>query len=85
MVFRLNEKHLAKPEGQRVRGKKTIAKEKLYKYINRRIRAIYPGFNIGVSTGRENDASKQWSHPYRHWLMIPKNHQRDLSRAKRRR
>jgi hypothetical protein len=30
MQFRLNDVHLEKPEGSRVRGKRTIAKEKLY-------------------------------------------------------
>ena len=40
--FRLNNKHLIKPLGKKRRGKKTIAKEKLYKYILRRIRNIYP-------------------------------------------
>src|SRR5690606_3703628 len=30
MAFRLNNKHLVKPPGQRRRGKRTVAKEKLY-------------------------------------------------------
>ncbi|MCM3746899.1 DUF3800 domain-containing protein [Paenibacillus pasadenensis] len=70
MYFKLNNLHLVKPEGQRLRGKKTIAKEKLYKYINSRIRGIYPGFNVGVSTGI-TDLADRWNHPYRHWLFIP--------------
>ncbi|MBE6429018.1 MAG: DUF3800 domain-containing protein [Planctomycetaceae bacterium] len=75
MVFRLNDKHLEKPEGSRCRGKKTIAKEKLYKHILKRIQKIYPGFNIGISTGFS--AGSYWAAPYRHWLFIPKNHEID--------
>ena len=44
MQFRLNDKHPEKPEGQLIRGKRTIAKEKLYKDINGRIREIHPGW-----------------------------------------
>ncbi|EMY8532998.1 TPA: DUF3800 domain-containing protein [Bacillus paranthracis] len=70
MEFRLNEKHKAKPEGQRTRGKRTIAKEKLYKFINQNIREIYPNFNIGESTGKSSIGDK-WLHPYRHWKFTP--------------
>ncbi len=70
MEFRLNEKHKAKPEGQRTRGKRTIAKEKLYKFINKNIREIYPNFNIGESTGKGKIEDK-WLHPYRHWKFTP--------------
>lgn len=71
MQFRLNDKHLEKPEGSRVRGKRTIAKEKVYKHILNEIRSTYEGknFNIGVSTGRPNGMSDLWSHSYRHWLF----------------
>jgi hypothetical protein len=51
MHFRVNDLHLSKPEGSRKRGKRTIAKEKLYKVINKRVRGIYPNFNVGTSTG----------------------------------
>lgn len=81
MQFRLNDKHKEKPEGSRVRGKRTIAKEKLYVYISQRIRKIYPNFNIGVSTAR-NDVRNTWLHPYRHWLFKPKDHEIDLSKTK---
>lgn len=74
MQFRLNDVYLEKPEGSRVRGKRTIAKEKLYKHINRRIRQIYPRFNIGVSTSTHSDPSNRWQQPYRHWLFIPSDH-----------
>lgn len=74
MQFRLNDKHLEKPEGQRVRGKRTRAKERVYKEINRLIRDLYPGyaFNIGVSTGNDGDPAAKWRDPYRHWLFLPK-------------
>jgi len=69
MQFRLNEKHREKPEGARVRGKRTRAKEAVYKHINAKIRALYPNFNIGISTG--GDPETRWTHPYRHWLFKP--------------
>jgi hypothetical protein len=81
MQFRLNDKHKEKPEGSRVRGKRTIAKEKLYVYINQRIRKIYPNFNIGISTAR-SDVRNTWLHPYRHWLFKPKEHEIDSSKTK---
>ncbi|MGB7343036.1 MAG: DUF3800 domain-containing protein [Pirellulaceae bacterium] len=82
MTFRLNNLHLVKPEGQHRRGKRTIAKEKLYKHISGRVRAIYPNFNIGESTGKQGDIANRWRHPYRHWKMIPRNHERDMERRK---
>lgn len=72
--FRLNDRHLDKPDGQRRRAKRTVAKEKVYKHINQRIRQIYPNFNIGVSTSVSNDYANRWHHPYRHWLFIPSEH-----------
>ena len=69
-----DDRHKDKPEGQRTRGKRTIAKEKLYKVINAEIRAIYPNFNIGTTTGAANGASDRWVHPYRHWRFMPRNH-----------
>lgn len=71
MQFRLNNKHLIKPSGARIRGKRTIAKEKLYRHINSRIRDIYPRFNIGITTGLQGDITNRWKHPYRHWLFVP--------------
>lgn len=82
MAFRLNDKHLEKPLNQKRRGKKTIAKEKLYKYINSRIRTIYPGFNIGVSTGTQGGIEDRWRHPYRHWLFVPSDHSIDPTKTK---
>ncbi|MBT2735183.1 DUF3800 domain-containing protein [Bacillus sp. ISL-7] len=71
MEFRLNEKHLIIPEGKKRRGKRTRAKEKLYKHINKRIRETYPGFNVGESTGRSSDNTNLWNHSYRHWKFTP--------------
>jgi hypothetical protein len=71
--FRLNDKHKEKPPGSRTRGKRTIAKERVYKHVLRRIRMIYPNFNIGISTGARGDLSNRWRDPYRHWLFVPDN------------
>jgi len=81
MYFRLNDLHQEKPEGQRTRGKRTIAKEKLYKIINGRIRAIYPNFNIGVSTSSA-EKKNRWEHPYRHWVFVPADAITDNTHAK---
>ena len=82
MQFRLNDKHKEKIPGTSNRGKRTIAKEKLYKYINKRIRSIYPNFNIGISTGRPNGHTDRWHHPYRHWLFIPSEREYVIGHAK---
>jgi hypothetical protein len=67
MNFYLNDKHLDKPEGKIRRSPKTRAKEKLYRQINRRIRGMYPHFNVGITTGHQGDRSNRWHHQYRHW------------------
>lgn len=72
MAFRLNDMHKIRPPGQTRRGKRTIAKAELYKAINAKIRAILPGFNIGISTGRKNGRRSAWLDPYRHWRFVPK-------------
>lgn len=82
ICFRLNDKHKDKPAGERIRGKKTIAKEKLYKFLLGRIRGIRPGFNIGDTTGKDGDWSNLWNHSYRHWKFIPKDHDIDGTRDK---
>lgn len=82
MSFRLNNKHKIKPEGQRQRGKKTIAKEKLYKHIVNRIRTIYKGFNIGSTTGHHNGIEDRWNNPYRHWRFMPKDFKVNNSKFK---
>lgn len=69
MQFRLNDKHRLKPVGASRRGKRTVAKEKLYRTILERVQQIRPRFNIGISTGDDGDRSNRWHHPYRHWLF----------------
>lgn len=72
MPFKLNNKFKEKLEGSRTRGKRTIAKEKVYKHINKCIRGLYPHFNIGVSTGTPNGIEDRWAMPYRHWRFVPR-------------
>jgi hypothetical protein len=71
MTFRLNDKHKEKPTGAPRRGKRTIAKEKLYKTILAEIRKIHPGFNVGVSTRTYNNPRRHWEDSYLHWCFIP--------------
>lgn len=82
MQFRLNDRHLEKPEGSAVRGSRTIAKEKLYNHLNKRIRELYPYFNIGISTGTPNGETDKFKQPYRHWLFVPKERRLDLTQVK---
>jgi hypothetical protein len=70
MAFRLNDKHREIPAGCSRRGKRTVAKEKLYKTILGEIRQIKPNFNIGISTG-VTVAEERWTAPYLHWRFIP--------------
>lgn len=69
MNFKLNGFDKVKPAGQAHRGKRTIAKEKLYKHIRKRISEIHPNFNIGVSTGDRGFSNPHWESPYEHWLF----------------
>lgn len=81
MSFRLNNKHKEIQEGKKRRGKRTIAKEGLYKHINQKIRELRPGFNVGVSTGKES-VEDHWNHPYRHWVFRSKEYEIDTSMFK---
>ncbi|MEX0716647.1 MAG: DUF3800 domain-containing protein [Planctomycetaceae bacterium] len=83
MSFRLNDRHRAKLPGSRRRGKRTIAKENLYRSIRRRVCAIRPNFNIGETTGKDGDLATLWKHPYRHWKFVPREHEIDSSRSKK--
>ena len=69
MNFKLNGLDRAKPEGQTHRGKRTIAKDKLYKHIQKRISEIHPNFNVGVSTGDRGYSNPHWESPYEHWIF----------------
>jgi hypothetical protein len=79
--FRLNDKHKAKPAGAKRRGSRTIAKEKLYKLIHRRICRMKPHFNIGITTGGGTES--RWELPYGHWKFVPKKHEYDEAKTKR--
>lgn len=81
MCFRLNNKQKIKQADTNKRGKRTILKEKLYKYILSKICVIKPNFNIGESTGFEF-YSDRWSSPYRHWSFKPNGYVRDYSESK---
>lgn len=81
--FRLNDKHKEKPEGSRKRGKRTIAKERVYRHILARIQLLYPRFNIGRPTSLRDDMANLWRDPYRHWLFVPKDAEQRPEFAKR--
>ena len=73
MYFRLNNMHLAIPEGFEQRGKRTVAKDKLYEHIIKHINDIVPNFNITETTCIQNETVPDcyWNHVYRHWRYIP--------------
>jgi Protein of unknown function (DUF3800) len=73
MNFRLNDKHKEKPIGAKRRSAKTVAKHRVYQHINRRIRDLYPNFNIGITTGHQGDPANRWHHRYRHWRFDAKD------------
>jgi hypothetical protein len=75
MHFWLNDLNKETKPGKKRREKRTRQKELVYRRINARIRAIYPNFNIGVSTGRYTEDCR-WSDPYRHWLIKPRKSNR---------
>jgi hypothetical protein len=70
--FRLNDRHLEKPPGASRRGKRTIAKEKLYRRIRNEICKIRTNFNIGESTSLDGELENRWRNPYSHWKFQPK-------------
>ena len=80
--FKLNNMNCEKISSTNRRGKRTIAKEKLYKNILRNIRMIYPNFNIGISTSSRGDFTNSWNDPYRHWCFRAKNSVFDSSLTK---
>jgi hypothetical protein len=83
MTFRLNNKHKEKPVGKKRRGKRTVAKDRLYKFINKEIcRVTGKRFNIGISTGLLNYPDDRWAAPYLHWLFEPSKFVYDPSKSK---
>jgi hypothetical protein len=83
IAFRLNDKHKEKPLGKTRRGKRTRAKEALYKIILREIRKIHPRFNIGVTTSIGRDLKSRWENPYLHWRFQSKSTQYEAKLTKR--
>ena len=82
--FRMNRLHEIKPEGARFRGKKTRAKERVYRHILSRIRNVtHRNFNPGITTGHEGDPANRWYHPYRHWLFKPRTYGLDYSKTRK--
>lgn len=71
MAFKLNKLDRVKNENGR-RGKRTLAKDKVYQHISKRIRMLYPNFNIGITTGTNGNLSDLYTMPYRHWSFKPK-------------
>lgn len=84
MSSKLNDKLRTIPAGKYRRGKRTVAKERLYRAINEEIRKIYPNFNVGVGTACHYGPSDRWTHPYRHWVFMPRGHVIDQRLGKRR-
>jgi hypothetical protein len=84
ITFRLNDKHKEKIPGTRFRGKRTKAKEIVYKEINAQIRKIHKNFNIGMSTAVMNSVEGRWNTLYGHWNFKPKNGDFDGKLTKRR-
>lgn len=82
MNFKLNNMDKEKMLGSNRRGKRTIAKEKLYRNILRNIKVIHPNFNIGISTGWRADFANNWIDSYRHWCFKSKNSIFDSSLTK---
>lgn len=80
MAFRLNDLHKVIPTGAVRRGKRTVAKEKLYDHIRTRICRMHPNFNIGITTGGGREG--RWTQPYRHWAFVPKDYEYDGSLSK---
>ena len=72
MNFKLNNMDKEKLPGSNKRGKRTIAKEKLYKNILNNIKIIHPNFNIGISTSSHGNFANNWESPYRHWCFKSK-------------
>ena len=72
MAFVLNKKHLETAPGTNERGKRTIAKEKLFNHI---IELIKESNGCEVFYICETTPSKSpkdyWITPYRHWKFLP--------------
>ena len=83
MAFRLNDLHKVTVPETGLRGKRTMAKEQLYKHILAKIKTVHPHFNIGKTTGKANGWIDLWENPYRHWSFMPRDFKVDDSRFKK--
>ncbi len=80
---RLNEKHTKPQPPAKRRSKRARAKALVYDAIKARVQAIYPNFNVGVSTATTEGLHQRFEHPYRHWLFVPNNVRLDKSLTKK--
>ena len=83
MQSRMNNKHTHPIPPAKRRTKRARAKASVYKAIKDRIWALYPHFNVGVTTGHPNGPEDRFRMPYRHWIFIPNNAQVDEKRTKK--
>ena len=83
MNFRLNNMNKEKNIFTNKRGKRTIAKDKLYKNILKNIKDMIPNFNIGVSTSYHGDIANSWEDSYRHYCFKSRNSVFDSSLTKK--
>lgn len=81
--FKLNDKHLEIPVGAESPGKRTRAKERVYKHLNRLIQDLHPNFNAGITTQHNEGVHSRWTQGYRHWRFKPKASTIDPSKGKR--
>ena len=82
MAFKLNKRDRVRKSDSNIRGRRTIAKSKMYAYILKQIRSLgRPNFNIGITTGT-NYIESRWSDSYRHWLFEPSSYIEDKSKYK---
>jgi hypothetical protein len=70
ICFRLNNKHKEIPQGKKHRGKRTIAKEKLYRHISKKLREIRGNFHFGANR-RIVCKEDYWWQPFHHWNCNP--------------
>lgn len=81
MAFRLNDMH--KISDLRNKPKRTVAKDKLYKFIRQLICVIKPNFNVGVTTSATDWYRDRTDLPYAHWKFKPKEFEFDKTKTKR--
>ena len=76
VCFYLNNKHKEVPREKEHKSRRTRAKEKVYRYISKRIKEIKKGFNMSASTGITSEQD-HWLHSYRHWKFAPTEFEAD--------